>query len=136
MSQVPSREKSSRRLRQYEVEYARLGRELAQTGYLWVGTILRRTQRCGQASCRCRQGPKFHHGPYYFWTRKVGGKTVSRLLPTAQGQLCQDWISNRQRLHQIIDRMYAISQKVLPHLLAAGPSGERQARQGKGSEHP
>lgn len=134
MKSTPLRRKSSNRLRQYEAEYARLAQELAQTGYLWVGTILRRSQPCGQSSCRCRQGPKFYHGPYYFWTRKVRGKTVSRLLPAAEGQLYQNWIGNRQRMHQLIDKMHAVSRKAAPFLLAAGASGERQARHSRGSK--
>ncbi len=50
-------------------------RELAQMGDMRPGSISENYRRCGKAGCRCAapEGPR--HGPYYAYTRKVGGKT-------------------------------------------------------------
>ena len=61
---------------------AELIKALSQTGWALPGTFTERYNRCGKANCRCKQDPPTLHGPYYQWTRKVDGKTVTRLLST------------------------------------------------------
>jgi hypothetical protein len=51
------------------------------------GTVLDRFVRCGNPNCRCRADPPELHGPYYEWTRKVKGKTVSVSVTREQAQL-------------------------------------------------
>lgn len=109
------------RLEESQREYDRLRRELATVGYLWAGTVLRRFIPCGRRECRCRKDPRSRHGPYYYWTRKVDGKTVSRLLTPAEGELYMAWVGNRQRLHKTLARMYVISRGVAKMLLAQVP---------------
>jgi len=58
----------------------RLAAELATIGPVLPGTVLRRETRCGRANCRCHADPPQLHGPYWWWTRSVGGKTVTRML--------------------------------------------------------
>src|SRR5260370_27431518 len=58
----------------------RLAAELGKIGLTLPGTILRRETRCGRANCRCHADPPQLHGPYWWWTRIVDGKTVTRML--------------------------------------------------------
>jgi hypothetical protein len=58
----------------------RITAELATLGATLPGTISRRTTRCGRPSCRCHAEPPQLHGPYWWWTRSVDGKTVTRIL--------------------------------------------------------
>lgn len=97
--------------------YAGLRRRLARTGFLWTGTVLRQSQPCGKPSCRCHQNRQHHHGPYYVWTRKVEGKTVTRMLSEAEGRLYTEWIKNRRQLDRTIKKMLAISQQMGPLIL-------------------
>lgn len=39
-----------------------------------------RYNRCGNFNCACKRDPTRRHGPYWVWTTKVDGKTVSRWL--------------------------------------------------------
>ena len=109
---------SSKRLASSQREYERLRRELAMVGYVWSGTVLRRFLSCGRQECRCRKDLQSRHGPYYYWTRKVKGKTISHLLSPAEGELYKAWVANRQRLHKTIARMYVVSRGVARMLLA------------------
>jgi hypothetical protein len=59
---------------------ARIARELARAGFALPGTLTERMSRCGRANCRCHADPPVLHAPYHQWTRKVNGKTVTRLL--------------------------------------------------------
>src|SRR6266702_1618997 len=60
----------------------------AAAGPALPGTLLVRSYACGKRRCRCRADPPALHGPYAEWTRKIGGKTVTRRLTA--GQLA-DW---------------------------------------------
>lgn len=106
-----------KKAKEYERAYERLKQELSHTGFLWVGTVLYRHHVCGNLSCRCRHGGRFRHGPYYYWTRKVLGKTVTRMLSEEEGKLYMEWIQNRRRMDRTIKKMLALSQRMAPILL-------------------
>jgi len=105
------------RIREYEEAYAALRRELAATGFLWIGTVLHQAQVCGKPSCGCMKDKRRRHGPYYVWTRKVQGKTVTRMLSEAEGRLYTEWIRNRRGLDRTIKRMMSLSKRLAPLLL-------------------
>ena len=105
------------RIRRYEEAYAELRRELGAAGFLWVGTVLHQVQVCGKPSCGCLKDPRRRHGPYYVWTRKVHGKTVTRMLTEPEGRLYTAWIRNRRRLDRTIKKMMSLSQRLAPLLL-------------------
>lgn len=102
------------RLRRYERIYADLRRQIADIGFLWIGTVLRKYHQCRHPACRCRRGGRYRHGPYYVWTRKIKGKTVTRMLPDETGRLYTAWIKNRRRLDRTIRRMQAVSKRAAP----------------------
>jgi hypothetical protein len=82
---------------------------LAQTGFVLPGTLLERHNRCGKPNCRCKQDPPALHGPYYQWTRKVDGKTVTRLLTGEQSERYRDWFANAQRARQLLAELETLS---------------------------
>ena len=49
-------------------------------GFALPGTLTVRAYACGKPGCRCHADPPRLHGPYAEWTRKIGGKTVTRRL--------------------------------------------------------
>ncbi len=74
---------------------AEIAADLAQTGFALPGTLTERMTRCGYPGCRCHAGPPRLHGPYHQWTRKIGGKTVTRLLTDDQLAGYQPWFDNQ-----------------------------------------
>lgn len=113
-----SREKRKRtnsndgRLQLYQQAYHRLARQLGSLGYILKGSVQLRWVECGQPACRCHRGPRFRHGPYYWWTSKRGGKTVTSVLTEEEGKLYLAWARNRRRLESITGEMYRLSAKV------------------------
>ena len=93
-------------------QYKQLKKQVQKIGYVMTGSIVRRTKQCGQPGCHCHRGPKYEHGPYYQWTRKVRGKTVTKILPPDQARLYRQWIQNGRRLRRIVTRMHATSTRL------------------------
>jgi hypothetical protein len=83
--------------------------ELDQIGFILTGSITKRFMRCGTAGCRCQTNPKALHGPYYEWTRKVRGKTVSVRLKKKEAEQLMEWIENKRRFYEIISKMEKIT---------------------------
>lgn len=83
--------------------------EIAQLGFCLPGSIVERTSRCGNPSCRCQTDPARRHGPYRSWTRKVQGKTVTRRLTDGQLQRYQQWFDNARRLRHLVAELESLS---------------------------
>lgn len=95
-------------LRRLEDRHRALLAELADIGLVLRGSIARRQTRCGNLTCRCRANPPMLHGPYYIWTRKVDGKTVTAQLKPEYAPLCKDWNRNMRKLDRIVRQLQAI----------------------------
>jgi hypothetical protein len=60
-------------------------------------------------------------GPYWQWTRKAGGKTVTRLVPDDQLDDCRQWLDNDRRLRALVAELEALT-------LAVADTGPRAKR--------
>ena len=97
--------------------YEELKRSLAELGYFRRGSLVRRFMPCGKPGCRCQASPPQLHGPYYQWTRKVGGKTVTVRLTKQEAELLRTWIANGRRLDRLLAQMQRVSHRVTDRLL-------------------
>jgi hypothetical protein len=86
-----------------------LAAALAELDFVLPGSIVERRTRCGTAGCRCRADPPEMHGPYIQWTRKVEGKTVTRLLSPDQLARYQAGFDNARRLRELVAQLEALS---------------------------
>ena len=102
---------AQQRLAGYENRYRHLAAQLAEIGMISAGTLTRRYTRCASPGCKCRADPPEPHGPYWQWTRKIDGKTITRRLTPAEAKLYREWINNDRRLRRIIDQMRAVAAK-------------------------
>lgn len=102
---------TGQRLAGYQRRYRELAAELADLGYIAAGSITQRSTRCGTPSCRCHADPPQLHGPYWQWTAKVNGKTVTRRLSAEEAELYQEWIANDRRMRRVIQQMRQVAEK-------------------------
>ena len=115
---------AAERLADYEQRYRDLAAELATIGLIHSGSVTRRYTRCATPGCKCHADPPQPHGPYFQWTAKVNGKTVTRRLSETEAELYQEWIANDRRLRRLIGQMRQIAAKAAELKLkqAADPS--------------
>ncbi len=106
-----ARQTPTERLASYEHRYRELAAQLAQIGLISVGSVTRRYTRCATPGCKCNSDPPQPHGPYYQWTAKENGKTVTRRLNADEAQLYQEWIDNDRRMRRLIQQMRQVAAK-------------------------
>jgi len=106
-----ARTTSAERLADYERRYRELAAQLAEIGLISSGSITRRYTVCGTPGCRCHADPPQRHGPYYQWTAKENGKTVTRRLNAQEAKLYQEWIANDRRMRRLIGQMRQVAAK-------------------------
>lgn len=94
-------------------EAERVTAALAAVGFVLPGSVLHRLARCGKAGCRCQGDPPVLHGPFWSWTRKVAGKTVTRRLTDAQIADYQPWFDNSRRLRGLVTELEGLSLRAL-----------------------
>ncbi len=95
---------------QPEQRAAQITAEIASLGFCLPGTLSARRLRCGNPRCRCRDTDHDQrHGPYMYWTRKVAGKTNSKLLSAEQAERYRPWLDNAKRLRALVRELEALS---------------------------
>jgi hypothetical protein len=99
--------------------------QLEQLGWYCRGSLLHVMNRCGTPGCRCKADPPELHGPYWQWTRKVEGKTVTRRLSDAEAQRLRRWLANAKRLDRIVAELDALSDAVTNRMLAAAAAARK-----------
>lgn len=101
--------------------YDALKRELANVGYFRRGSVVSRFMPCGKPGCSCLASPPKLHGPYYQWTRKLGGKTVTVRLTQQQAESIQKWIAAGRDLDRLVAEMERISLEATDEILRGLP---------------
>ena len=102
---------TDQRLADYEQRYRELAAQLATIGLIHSGSLTRRYTRCATPGCKCHADSPQPHGPYYQWSAKVNGKTVTRRLSASEAELYEEWIANDRRLRDLIQQMRQIAAK-------------------------
>jgi hypothetical protein len=89
----------------WRARHRELARQLAAIGPIASGSVVLRHTRCANPRCRCNADPPAPHGPYWQWTTKKNGKTITRRLTQDQAHAYRQWIENDKRLRAIITEM-------------------------------
>ena len=96
-----------------EQRAAQIATEIAAIGPCLPGTLSSRMLRCGNQRCRCRDTETDQrHGPYLYWTRKISGKTASKLLSAKQADRYRPWLANDKRLHDLVRELEALTIRI------------------------
>jgi len=99
-------------LQHHERQYEKVKAEILALGYVLQGSVIERWMECGKAACQCHEDVRARHGPYYQWSWKSRGRTVSVYLDKEQAGLCKRWVGNNRRLERILTRIRTLSLRV------------------------
>jgi len=92
-----------------ERRYRRMASKLAETGLILLGTIIERTIK--RDSGKNNDNEKVY-GPYYQWTFKQDGKTVTVNLTSNQAELYQKAIDNNKEVEMTLKEMRKLSREI------------------------
>jgi len=106
-------------LAELEARHAALARSLGEIGFIAQGSLRRRFTHCNKPGCRCGAVPPRLHGPYWQWTAKVAGRTVTRRLSDAEAARYTEWIANGRRLRRTVAQMRELAEQAREIILAA-----------------
>jgi Family of unknown function (DUF6788) len=81
----------------------------AAAGPALPGTLTVRSYACGKPGCRCHADPPALHGPYAEWTRKIGGKTVTRRLTPAELADWQPLFDNAKKMRTLLTELQELT---------------------------
>ena len=85
----------------------------AAAGPALPGTLTVRAYACGKPGCRCHADPPRLHGPYAEWTRKIGGKTVTRRLTPAELDDYQPLFDNAKKLRALLTDLQDLTLQIV-----------------------
>ena len=85
----------------------------AAAGPALPGTLLVRAYECGKPRCRCHTSPAARHGPYAEWTRKIGGKTITRRLTPEQLATWQPLFDNAKKLRALLTELQELTLAII-----------------------
>jgi hypothetical protein len=100
----------------------RIAAQLAQAGFALPGTLTVRAYACGKPGCRCHADPPRLHGPYAEWTRKIGGKTITRRLTPRQLAEYQPLFDNAKKLRTLLSDLQDLTLQIIETSATREPS--------------
>jgi hypothetical protein len=85
----------------------------AAAGPALPGTLTVRSYACGKPGCRCHADPPALHGPYAEWTRKIGGKTITRRLTAAELADWQPLFDNSKKIRTLLTELQELTLAII-----------------------
>ncbi len=104
--------------------------ELSSMGDLRPGSLVGRYRKCGKANCHCATEAGGGHGPSWSLTRRVGGKTVTRIIPPSAVAQTQEQIAEYKRLRRLTQELVEVSEGICEVKLAAGAATDAGVKKG------
>jgi hypothetical protein len=106
---IPEKLRTMEPTKRQRAAIERIQAELGSIGPSLPGSVVVRTGRCGKPACKCHGDPPRLHGPFRSWTRKIAGKTVTRLLTEDQLDEYQAYFDNHKRLKELVHDLEDLS---------------------------
>lgn len=100
-------------MEQLESKRAALLKQLGTTGDMRRGSITEAYRPCGKAACACTGSDHPGHGPFYAFTRKVGGKTQSvQLRPGARLTKLEQEVEAYREFRQTCQELVEVNERI------------------------
>lgn len=100
------------RIKELEEKRSGIGERLAEVGDMRQGSLYERSLKCGKPGCRCASDKAYLHGPHYFLTKKVEGKTVQRTIPKGAVESTKAQIVKFQEFRRLSQEFLAVNEQI------------------------
>ena len=90
-----------------------LSASLAHIEDLRPGFLTARFRKCGKPNCHCAQKGSPGHGPSYSLTHRLGGKTVTQVIPQGPAiERTKKQIAEYRRFRHLVRELIAVSEQI------------------------
>jgi hypothetical protein len=90
-----------------------LAASLASVDDLRPGFLTARFRKCGKPNCHCAQKDSPGHGPSYSLTHRVGGKTVTQVIPQGPAvEQAKAQIAEYRRFRSLVRELIVVSEQL------------------------
>ena len=118
---------TSQRVTELEKRCQQLRRQLAAIGDMRPGSLVGRYRRCGKPGCRCTRPGVRGHGPSWSLTRRVEGKTVTRVIPAGPAvESTRQQIAECRRFRRLAHELIEVSEQLCDAALRGSAPGEQK----------
>ena len=101
-----------------------------------AGSLVGRFRRCGKATCHCSAAGDRGHGPSWSLTRKVDGKTVTKIIAVTAVERTREHLAAYKRFQGLVDEFLLVSERISDSLLVAGETEAEATVKKGGSKQP
>ena len=115
-----------------EKRRAAIKHQIDQASDMRPGSLVERYRRCGKPGCHCAGKSASGHGPSWSLTRAVGGKTVTRIVPSHAVGATRRQIAEYQRFRGLVRELVDTSERLCEAKLA-GPEATSSEAAKKGA---
>src|SRR6202051_584087 len=100
-------------LRALRDKRAQIAARLADIDDLRPGVLTARFRKCGKPNCHCAQKDSPGHGPSYSLTHRVGGKTVTQVIPQGPAvERAKAQIAEYHRFRNLVRELILVSEQI------------------------
>lgn len=86
---------------------------LAGIDDLRPGVLTARFRKCGKPNCHCAQKDSPGHGPSYSLTHRIGGKTVTQVIPQGPAvERARAQLAEYRRFRNLVRELIAVSEQI------------------------
>ena len=86
---------------------------LARVDDLRPGFLTARFRKCGKPNCHCAEKDSPGHGPSYSLTHRVGGKTVTQVIPQGPAvERTKAQIAEYRRFRNLVRELIVVSEQI------------------------
>lgn len=90
-----------------------LTESLARLDDLRPGFLTARFRKCGKPTCHCAQKGSPGHGPSYSLTHRVGGKTITQVIPQGPAvERTKAQLTEYRRFRQLVRELIEVSEQI------------------------
>ena len=86
---------------------------LARIDDLRPGFLIARFRKCGKPNCHCAQKGSPGHGPSYSLTHRLGGKTVTQVIPQGPAvERTKAQLAEYRRFRHLVRELIRVSEQI------------------------
>ena len=103
---------SGKQIQELEQERDEVRSRLSVVRDMRQGSLVERYRRCGKQACHCAQEGASGHGPSWSLTRAVGGKTVTRIIPSHAIERTREQLAEFQKFRELTRELVEINERL------------------------